>query len=143
LHASGVCGGASPSYVGDNRSGFFSNTPTLSSYPCIPGKPNNSIARNSTSLREAFVLIQKLPLEAKMQVGRQIWAYGDQRMIGGGHWTINGLSYDGARIMFDYEHFSSHFFAASTYLTQSGVNGVISSHDPKVHSTSGTTNPSA
>lgn len=138
-----VWGGASPANVGDIRSGFFSNTPTLSSDPSIPGKPNNSIAPNSTSIREAFVMIQKLPLEAKMQVGRQIWAYGDQRMIGGGNWTINGLSYDGARIMFDYEHFSSHFFAARPYWTQSGVNGVLSSNDPKVNSTSGNTNPSA
>ncbi|RHX82421.1 alginate export family protein [Leptospira yasudae] len=138
-----VWGGESPANVGDIRAGFFSNTPTLSSDPNTPGKPSNSIAQNNTSIREAFVMIKKLPLDAKVQVGRQIWAYGDQRMLGGANWTINGLSYDGARLMFDYENFSSHFFAARPYWTQSGVNGVLSSNDPKVNSTPGNTNPSA
>ncbi|AYV55912.1 alginate export family protein [Leptospira kmetyi] len=138
-----VWGGESPANVGDIRSGFFNNTPTLSSDPNTPGKPNNSIAPNSTSIREAFVMIKKLPLDAKVQVGRQIWAYGDQRMLGGANWTINGLSYDGARVMFDYENFSSHFFMARPYWTQSGVNGVLSANDPKVNSTTPNTNPSA
>ncbi|MCG6169674.1 alginate export family protein [Leptospira sanjuanensis] len=138
-----VWGGESPANVGDIRSGFFNNTPTLSSDPNTPGKPSNSIAQNNTSIREAFVMIKKLPLDAKVQVGRQIWAYGDQRMLGGANWTINGLSYDGARLMFDYENFSSHFFAARPYWTQSGVNGVLSSNDPKVNSTAGNTNPAA
>ncbi|TGK30188.1 hypothetical protein EHQ05_04305 [Leptospira yasudae] len=138
-----VWGGESPANVGDIRAGFFSNTPTLSSDPNTPGKPSNSIAQNNTSIREAFVMIKKLPLDAKVQVGRQIWAYGDQRMLGGANWTINGLSYDGARLMFDYENFSSHFFAARPYWTQSGVNGVLSSNDPKVNSAPGNTNPSA
>ncbi|RHX87824.1 alginate export family protein [Leptospira stimsonii] len=138
-----VWGGESPANVGDIRSGFFSNTPTLSSDPNTPGKPNNSIAQNNTSIREAFVMIKKLPLNAQVQVGRQIWAYGDQRMLGGANWTINGLSYDGARVMFDFDKFSSHFFAARPYWTQSGVNGVLSSNDPKVNSTVANTNPSA
>ncbi|MBW0433079.1 alginate export family protein [Leptospira yasudae] len=138
-----VWGGESPANVGDIRAGFFSNTPTLSSDPNTPGKPSNSIAQNNTSIREAFVMIKKLPLDAKVQVGRQVWAYGDQRMLGGANWTINGLSYDGARLMFDYENFSSHFFAARPYWTQSGVNGVLSSNDPKVNSTPGNTNPSS
>ncbi|MDV6237846.1 alginate export family protein [Leptospira ellisii] len=138
-----VWGGESPANVGDIRSGFFSNTPTLSSDPNAPGKPANSIAPNNTSIREAFVMIKKLPLDAKVQIGRQIWAYGDQRMLGGANWTINGLSYDGARVMFDFDKFSSHFFAARPYWTQSGVNGVLSANDPKVNSTPGNTNPSA
>ncbi|EMJ98212.1 alginate export [Leptospira alstonii serovar Pingchang str. 80-412] len=138
-----VWGGESPANVGDIRSGFFSNTPTLSSDPNVPGRPNNSIASNNTNIREAFVMIKKLPLDAKVQVGRQVWAYGDQRMIGGANWTINGLSFDGARIMFDYEKVNVHFFAARPYWTQSGVNGVLSSNDPKLNSTPGNTNPSA
>ncbi|QOI44325.1 hypothetical protein Lepto782_20225 [Leptospira interrogans serovar Canicola] len=138
-----VWGGASPANVGDIRSGFFSNTPTLSSDPNVPGKPSNSIASNNTSIREAFVMIKKLPLDAKVQVGRQIWAYGDQRMLGGANWTINGLSYDGARVMFDYDSFSSHFFVARPFWTQSGVNGVVSANDPKLNSTVANTNPSA
>ncbi|XDD50199.1 alginate export family protein [Leptospira sp. WS92.C1] len=138
-----VWGGESPANVGDIRSGFFSNTPTLSSDPNVPGRQNNSIAPNNTSIREAFVMLKKLPLNGKVQIGRQIWAYGDQRMIGGANWTINGLSFDGARFMFDYEKFSSHFFAARPYWTQSGVNGVLSSNDPKFNSTAGNPNPSA
>ncbi|WP_083244186.1 alginate export family protein [Leptospira tipperaryensis] len=138
-----VWGGESPANVGDIRSGFFSNTPTLSSDPNTPGKTNNSISQNNTSIREAFVMLKKLPFDAKVQIGRQIWAYGDQRMIGGANWTINGLSFDGARLMFDYEKVNFHFFAARPFWTQSGVNGVLSSNDPKFNSTVGNSNPSA
>lgn len=124
-----VWGGDSPASTGDIRATFFANTPNLSS-----AGQTNSTSLNSTGIREAFLIIKKLPLDLKVQLGRQIWSYGDQRMIGGANWTINGLSYDGARVMFDRPDYKIHFFAARPYWTQSGVNGVVSANDPKSNS---------
>ncbi len=67
-------------------------------------------------------------------MGRQVWAYGDQRMIGGANWTINGLSFDGARIMFNDKAYRIHFLYARPYWTQSGPNGVVSANDPRQNS---------
>nr|WP_244594392.1 alginate export family protein [Leptospira ryugenii] len=124
-----VWGGDSPANVGDIRAVFFNNTPSISS-----STQTNSAALNTTGIREAFVMVKKLPLQMKMQVGRQIWAYGDQRMLGGANWTINGLSFDGIRLMYDESNLRLHIFAARPYWTQSGVNGVVSANDPKVNS---------
>jgi hypothetical protein len=124
-----VWGGDSPASSGDIRAVFFNNTPNLST----AGQTNTG-SLNTTSIREAFFMIKKLPLDLKIQIGRQIWAYGDQRMIGGANWTINGLSYDGARIMFDQPDYKIHFFAARPYWTQSGPNGVVSANDPRTNS---------
>ncbi|TGL62288.1 hypothetical protein EHQ58_03550 [Leptospira ognonensis] len=124
-----VWGGDSPATAGDIRANFFANTPNTS----VAGQANTT-SLNSTGIREAFVMLKKLPLDLKIQVGRQIWTYGDQRMIGGANWTINGLSYDGARVMFDRPDYKIHFFAARPYWTQSGVNGVVSANDPKANS---------
>ncbi len=124
-----VWGGDSPASTGDIRAVFFANTPNISS-----AGQTTSTSLNSTGIREAFVMLKKLPLDLKAQIGRQIWTYGDQRMIGGANWTINGLSFDGVRIMFDRPDFKIHLFAARPYWTQSGVNGVVSANDPKSNS---------
>ncbi|MDZ4726053.1 MAG: alginate export family protein [Leptospira sp.] len=121
-----VWGGDSPASSGDIRAVFFNNTPNISS-----AGQTTSTSLNTTGIREAFVMLKKLPLDAKLQVGRQIWTYGDQRMIGGANWTINGLSYDGARLFIERPIFKIHLFAARPYWTQSGVNGVVSANDPK------------
>ncbi|TGN13144.1 alginate export family protein [Leptospira ilyithenensis] len=125
-----VWGGEAPASSGDIRANFFNNTPTQ----IAAGQSNAAL--NSTDIREAFLMLKKLPLDIKVQVGRQIWAYGDQRMIGGGNWTINGLSYDGARIMLERSDFKVHLFAARPFWTQSGTNGVISANDPTLNSAS-------
>jgi hypothetical protein len=126
-----VWGGDSPASSGDIRAVFFNNTPNQST-----AGQANSASLNTTGIREAFVMIKKLPFDTKVQVGRQIWAYGDQRMIGGANWTMNGLSYDGVRMMLDRPDYKVHLFAARPYWTQSGVNGVISANDPKTNSNS-------
>ncbi|MDF3819731.1 alginate export family protein [Leptospira sp. 96542] len=126
-----VWGGGTPANTGDLRANFFNNTPDL-----YVRNQTNSVSLNQTGIREAFFIINKLPLGAKIQIGRQIWAYGDQRMIGGGNWTINGLSYDGARLMFGGENYKIHFLFSRPVWTQSGTNGVVSANDPKLNSAS-------
>ncbi|TGN17310.1 alginate export family protein [Leptospira idonii] len=123
-----VWGGESPASSGDVRAMFFNNTPTISN----AGQATTTVP-NTTNVREAFLMLKKLPGDVKIQLGRQIWAYGDQRMIGGGNWTINGLSYDGARIMFERPDYKIHVFAARPFWTQSGTNGVVSGNDPKTN----------
>lgn len=124
-----VWGGESPASTGDLRANFFNNTADLYSR-----NQTNAVSLNQTGVREAFVVLNKLPFYSKMQIGRQIWAYGDQRLIGGGNWTVNGLSFDGVRLMFEFEQIKLHFLMARPYWTQSGPNGVVSANDPKLNS---------
>ena len=116
-----VIGGSAAAVPGDSRGPTFAavgNTVTPAQGSTIPSQ---------TTIREAWFMIKKLPLDAKLQVGRQIPAYGDQRMIGGANWTINGLSYDGGRLMFDQENFNIHFMGYKLAANQNGPNGVFSS----------------
>lgn len=124
-----VWGGSSPASAGDIRAVFFNNTPEISRVG-----QTNSASLNQTGIREAFFVLNKLPFNSKIQMGRQIWAYGDQRMIGGANWTANGLSFDGVRFMFNEKNYKIHFLYARPYWTQSGPNGVISANDPKQNS---------
>ncbi|HMV43370.1 MAG TPA: alginate export family protein [Leptospiraceae bacterium] len=116
-----VLGGSTAAVPGDNRGPTFAgvgNTITPGQGQTIPIQ---------TTIREAWFMAKKLPLDAKLQVGRQILVYGDQRLLGGANWTINGLSYDGARLMFDQDSFNIHFLAYKLGASQSGPNGVFTS----------------
>lgn len=119
-----VWGGSTPASVGDVRANAFASTGAT----ILPGQGAN--IPNQTSIREAWFMLKKLPLDAKIQVGRLAMAYGDQRMIGSANWTINGLSYDGARIMFDQNKFNIHFLGMKIVGNQSGPNGVLSANSP-------------
>lgn len=123
-----VWGGETPASAGDVRANTFDGTGTTTTNNSS-GLTGNNIP-SQTSIREAFILVKKLPLNAKVQLGRQILAYGDQRMIGGANWTINGLSYDGAKIMFDQDNYKIHFFGTKIAANQNGVNGVLSANAP-------------
>jgi hypothetical protein len=119
-----VWGGSTPASVGDNRAQTFAgagNTITPGQGTTIPAQ---------TTLREGWFMLKKLPLDAKLQVGRQILAYGDQRLLGGANWTPNGLSFDGARLMIDRDTYNLHFFANKVIGNQSGPNGVLSANAP-------------
>ncbi|EPG72709.1 alginate export [Leptospira fainei serovar Hurstbridge str. BUT 6] len=117
-------GGSTPASVGDVRANAFANTGTT----ITPGEATN--IPSQTTIREAWFMMKKLPLDAKVQVGRMAMAYGDQRMIGSANWTINGLSYDGARVMFDQDHFNIHLLGTKIVGNQSGPNGVLSANAP-------------
>lgn len=119
-----IWGGSTPASVGDNRAQTFAgagNTVT-------PGQGSNIPAQ--TVLREGWFMVKKLPLNAKLQVGRQILAYGDQRLLGGANWTPNALSFDGARLMIDEENYNLHFFANKIVGNQAGPNGVLTANAP-------------
>ncbi|EPG76169.1 alginate export [Leptospira fainei serovar Hurstbridge str. BUT 6] len=120
-----IWGGETPAAVGDTRANTFASTGST----VVPGQASNNTA-GQTSIREAWFMVKKLPLNAKVQIGRQIPSYGDQRMIGGANWTINGLSYDGARVMFDQDWFNVHLFGYKLVSNANGVNGVLSANAP-------------
>jgi Alginate export len=119
-----VWGGSTPAQTGDQRANSFDGVGR------IDPAGSSGTSPSGTTIREAWFMIKKLPLDAKIQIGRQIIAYGDQRIIGGANWTINGLSFDGARIMFDYEKFSIHLLGYKIIGNQSGPNGVLSANAP-------------
>lgn len=123
-----VWGGETPASVGDVRANVFDGAGATTT--SNPAAGSGTTIPSQTTLREAFIILKKLPLDAKVQVGRQILAYGDQRLLGGANWTMNGLSYDGARIMFDQDNYKIHFFGTKIAANQNGVNGVLSASAP-------------
>ena len=69
--------------------------------------------RNSTDIREAFVMLKKTDkLPVSIQIGRQIWAYGDLKLIGPLNWQNTGISFDGVRVMFDSKYINLHTFGS-------------------------------
>ena len=116
-----VWGGQTPASVGD-RAPYFTGAGSTTT----PGTANT--IPEQTYLREGWFMLKKLPLDAKLQIGRQIIAYGDQRMIGGANWNTNGLSFDGARLMFETERFNIHLLGYKVQGSQSGPNGLLSAN---------------
>lgn len=123
-----VWGGSTPASSGDNRAVTFAGVGNT----ITPGQGTNIPAQ--TVLREGWFMLKKLPLNAKLQLGRQVLAYGDQRLLGGANWTPNALSFDGARLMIDNDSFNLHFFAHKIVGNQSGPNGVLSADAPVLSS---------
>lgn len=112
-----VWGGDGGVKAGDDRAGFFSNG------------DNTTAARSSVDVREAYLQFRNLGISGfGVQVGRQVLAYGDQRMIGGANWTIGGLSYDGILLKYDGDFLSSHLFGvkATSSPTNNVPNGGVS-----------------
>ncbi len=69
----------------------------------------NDATRQSTDIREAWLNIKKpFKLPVQLQVGRQILAYGDERLVGSLDWTNVGRSFDGARVKFENQYIRSH-----------------------------------
>lgn len=70
----------------------------------------NNNTNQSTDIREAWIEIQHLLGPLTLQAGRQIFAYGDQRLVGHLDWTNVGRSFDGVRFKYDSDLFSSHIW---------------------------------
>jgi len=103
--------------AGDDRAAFFTNG------------DNTSGKRNSFDVREAYVQFRNLGAKGLgLQLGRQILAYGDGRMIGSANWTFGGLSYDGVLLKYDADAISSHLFAikGTSSVTNNMPNGGVS-----------------
>jgi len=97
-------GGSQVPEGGDTKYGLSTNAARLQTSTPI-------IARNSTDIREAFIMLKKsdkLPFD--IQIGRQVYAYGDLKVLGPLNWLYNGFSFDGVRIMYNTQKFISHVF---------------------------------
>lgn len=97
-----VWGGDGGVKTGDDRAFFFNN----GDYNAAGGAP-----RGWFDVREAYLQFRNVGVSGLgVQVGRQVLAYGDGRMIGSANWTFGGLSYDGVTFKYDNDWLSSHLF---------------------------------
>ncbi len=104
-----VWGGDGGAKTGDDRAAFFNN--------------GDAMSKSSVGAREAYVQFRNVGVSGLgVQLGRQVLAYGDGRMIGSANWTFGGLSYDGILIKFDNDMISSHLFGVKG--TSSAANNV-------------------
>jgi hypothetical protein len=127
LQDSRIWGGNPSANVGDNRRFAIAQ----SGQEISQSSPNSTTVRNTTDLREAFLML-KIPDSAfQIQIGRQAPAYGDQRMIGGANWLNNGVSLDGARILYDKKDYSIHFLGYQLTEESNGPNGLLTQSSRK------------
>lgn len=108
----GVKTGSTTSY--DDRGVYFANG-------------DNANTRAETGVREAWLRYTNLGVAGlSVQVGRQVLAYGDQRMLGGANWNITGLSFDGIVLKYDARHFASDAILVKGTAKDGGANGITS-----------------
>ncbi|MCB1143827.1 MAG: alginate export family protein [Leptospiraceae bacterium] len=104
IQDSRVWGGEQNSGVGDNR--YALTTGVSRNYSATP-----VTSGNSTDIREAFIMLKKSDkLPVNIQIGRQVYSYGDLKVLGPLNWLYNGFAFDGVRIMYNSKYFSSHLF---------------------------------
>ncbi|WCL50110.1 alginate export family protein [Leptospira sp. GIMC2001] len=118
-----VWGGSSPAQAGDRRY-FFANSGTV----IDPNSRSTTSVPNETSIREAFFILKHPDIRLKATLGRQVFAFGDQRMIGGANWNTNGLSYDGVKLDWNSKYLDSSLFGAKMTASTNGPNGVITAN---------------
>jgi hypothetical protein len=105
-------GGAKSAAGVDDRAAYFSGGDYTTA-----ANPHSTL-----DVREAYVQFRNMGIAGVgLQAGRQVLAYGDQRMLGGANWNVSGLSFDGVLLKYDGNHFSSHLFAVQG-TTASGNN---------------------
>ncbi|WP_157210492.1 alginate export family protein [Turneriella parva] len=108
----GVKSGNASSY--DDRGVYFANG-------------DNANSRAETSVREAWLRYTNIGVTGLgVQVGRQVLAYGDQRMLGGANWNVTGLSFDGLVVKLDTRYFASDAILVRGTSKDSGTNGITS-----------------
>ncbi len=118
-----VWGGSTAVSSGD-RKYYFTNVGS----EIIPAQRNSTSVPNSTDVREAFFILKVPNFPVKAILGRQIFAFGDQRIIGGANWNTNGQSFDGGRIVYESKSFDSHIFGSKTTASSNGPNGVLTAN---------------
>lgn len=161
IQDSRILGGSSAAPVGDERRYLFdasgttinpqtysqSTNPACTSGTALtpgnfnscmtPSQSNSNTVPNNTGIREAFVDLKNLLGPVRIRLGRQIIAYGDQRMLGGANWLQNGLSYDGVKLATDNSKFSADVFAMKMTAGQNyqgqqeGPNGLLTTNGRK------------
>ncbi|WP_156895938.1 alginate export family protein [Leptospira broomii] len=76
-----------------------------------PGTTASTNVRSNTDIREAFIVLkksEKLPIS--IFIGRQVFAFGDLKIVGPLNWLNTGFSFDGVRFVHDSKWFRSHVF---------------------------------
>jgi len=109
LQDSRVWGGDPNARTGDDRAMFFSGGDNSTSCPTNGSSctPAGTAAGNSFDVREAYLQFRNVGLPGfGVQAGRQVLAYGDQRMLGGANWNASGLAFDGILLKYDSKFFS-------------------------------------
>ena len=111
----GEAGAASGNaYSHDDRGYFFSNG-------------NNGNTRDALAVREAYLKYSNVGVAGLgIQVGRQVLIYGDQRMLGGANWNVNGLSYDGVVIKYGSKYFDTDLIGVKASAKDAAPNGITS-----------------
>ncbi|TGL61686.1 alginate export family protein [Leptospira sarikeiensis] len=88
--------------------------------------------KNNTDIREAYVIWKDFLPYTKLYLGRQVFSYGDSRIIGARNDSQIGNSFDGVRVAFDTKTWSTH--AGYTVLAEesNGPNGFVTANSQKV-----------
>lgn len=96
-----------------------------------PGSTTSSptVVRSNTDVREAFIILKKTDINPfNIQIGRQIFAYGDLKILGPLNWANNGYSFDGVRFMYDSKYFSSHVFGSTLSEQHDAPGGLLTAN---------------
>lgn len=83
----------------------------------------NDFTGESTDIREAYLRVKDLAGPVDLIAGRQILAFGDQRLVGHLDWTDVGRSFDGFRFVFNSDVFDSHLWGTVLAESDSGPAG--------------------
>ena len=83
----------------------------------------NSDTSESTDIREAYLHVKDLAGPLDLIAGRQILAFGDQRLVGHLDWTDVGRSFDGVRFVYNSDVFDSHLWGTVLAEEDSGPAG--------------------
>lgn len=76
-----------------------------------PTTSTNMNIRNNTDIREAYIVFKKTDkLPVSVFVGRQVFAFGDLKIVGPLNWLHTGFAFDGVRFVHDSQWFRSHVF---------------------------------
>ncbi len=76
-----------------------------------PSSTTNTNVRNNTDIREAFITLKKSDkLPISIMIGRQVFAFGDLRIVGPLNWLNTGFAFDGIRFVHDSKWFKSQTF---------------------------------
>jgi len=87
------------------------------------------VQRSSTDIREAYIMLKKSDiLPINIQIGRQIFTYGDLKLLGPLNWLNNGYSFDGIRFMYESKYFSSHILGSTLAEQHSAPGGVLTTN---------------
>ena len=119
-------GNQNPNAGGDIRYALSNNsgkeiTPSSTTTP--------TVQRSSTDIREAYIMLKKSDiLPINIQIGRQIFAYGDLKLLGPLNWLNNGFSFDGIRFMYDSKYFSSHVFGSTIAEQHDAPGGLLTTN---------------